>query len=123
MALSDYYENTLLDYITNTPVYLAFSTADPTDDGSAIAEPDGNGYTRTLIPVSAWGAAAGGAVTNTTQLQSSSVTGDWGTLTHWALFDLLSGGNMLLHGELDSSIAVASGLIIVLVGSIIIEAD
>lgn len=54
-SLSDYSENELLDHLCNaayTPpatVYLGFSTADPTDDASGIAEPAGGNYGRKAI--------------------------------------------------------------------------
>lgn len=51
-SFSDYLEDELLDHLfgkstfTSPTVYVALSTADPTDSGGSIAEPVGNGYVR-----------------------------------------------------------------------------
>ena len=51
-GFSDYWENKILDHIfgkgsyTPPTIYVGLSTADPTDDGSGLAEPSGNGYAR-----------------------------------------------------------------------------
>ena len=49
-TISDYLEDKLLDhvfensaYTVPTTLYVALSTADPTDSGGSIAEPSGNG--------------------------------------------------------------------------------
>jgi len=114
-SLADYAENKVLELIVGktafaTPtVYLALSTADPTDDASGLAEPSGGSYVRLLTAGSDWAAAAAGSISNSAVLAFAEATGDWGTITHVALYDAASGGNMLAHGALDSSLAVTSG--------------
>ena len=111
-SLSDFAENELLDHIFNaaytapSTVYVALSTADPLDTGAGLSEPVGNGYAREAIT---FGAAATRRVTQNVEVVFNEATGAWGTITHWALMDALSGGNMLAHGALDSSIAPVSG--------------
>jgi len=87
-------------------VYLGLSTADPTDDASGLAEPSGNGYARQSI---AFNAAASRKVENTALVTFPQASGSWGTITHWALFDAVSAGNMLAHGSLVTSKSVVSG--------------
>ncbi len=36
-------------------------------------------------------------------------TADWGTITHFGIFDASSGGNLLFHGALTESRTVNSG--------------
>jgi hypothetical protein len=84
-------------YTPAAAVYLALSTADPLDSGAGMAEPSGNDYGRTAIT---FGAAASRRVTQNATVTFAKATGAWGTITHWAIFDALTGGNMLAHGAL-----------------------
>jgi len=116
-SFGDYAENKILDHITGKTsftkptAYVALSTADPTDDGSGIAEPSGNGYARVTTSGSDWNAASSGATSNATAISFPTATGSWGTITHFALYDASSGGNMLAHGDLDSSQAISTNQI------------
>jgi len=112
MSISDYWEDVLLD---STAMYgsvkwVGLSTADPTDDASGLAEPSGNAYARVEIPSTYWAAASGGSKANDTAITFPRATGSWGTITHVALFDSLTGGNMLASGALSESLAVTSGI-------------
>lgn len=114
-SFGDYAENKVLELIVgktafSTPTaYLAASTADPTDDGSGVAEPSGNGYARVSTAGADWNAAASGSIDNANAITFPEASGSWGTITHVALYDASTGGNMLAHGALDSSQAIASG--------------
>lgn len=68
-----------------TARYLGLSTANPRDDASGLEEPKGNGYARVAANLS--------AATNFPK-----ATGGWGRISHFALFDAASGGNMLFYG-------------------------
>lgn len=110
MSFSDYIENELLDhvlmqgdYTSPTNVYIALSTADPTDDASGLAEPSGNGYARVSTAAADWDSASGGSASNANEISFPEAIGNWGTITHFALFDAASGGNMLAHGSLSAS--------------------
>ena len=114
-SFSDYWENEMLDHIfgkgsyTAPTIYVALSTADPTDDGSGLSEPSGNGYARKQTSASDWNAASGGALDNANEIAFNEATGSWGTITHFALLDAASGGNMLAHGALSQSKTIGSG--------------
>lgn len=96
-----------------TDIYVALSTADPTEDGSGLAEPVGNGYARvqhsdnTATPGN-W-TVSGDQATNTVEIDFGTATGSWGTITHFALFDASSGGNMLHFGSVTTSKSVGNG--------------
>jgi hypothetical protein len=115
-SFNDYTENKVLDHITGKTsftkptAYVGLSTADPTDDASGLAEPSGNGYARVTTAGADWDAAASGATANATSLEFPEASGAWGTITHFALFDAVSGGNMLAHAALDASRVVTSGI-------------
>lgn len=110
--ISTFLANELIDHVLNaayTPaaaVYLAFSTANPTDDGSGMAEPSGNAYARQAIT---FGAASARRVTQSGAVTFPQATGAWGTISHWAIFDASSGGNMLAHGALSEAKVVVNG--------------
>ena len=114
-SFSDYWEDRILDHIfgkgsyTPPTIYVALSTADPTDDGSGLSEPSGNGYARRQTGASDWNAASGGALDNANEIAFNEATGSWGTVTHFALMDAASGGNMLAHGALSQSKTIGSG--------------
>lgn len=116
-SFSDYTENKFLDHIvgktsfTMPTVYVGLSTADPLDDASGLAEPVGNGYARVATTGATWEAASGGANQNTAAITFAVATGAWGTITHFALFDALTVGNMLAHGELGASQAITTNQI------------
>lgn len=114
-SLSDYAENKILDHIvgkaawTMPAIYVALSTADPLDDASAMAEPSGSGYVRKATAGADWNPAASGAIDNANAITFAQATGSWGTVTHFALYDALSGGNMIGYGSLTTSKSVTSG--------------
>ena len=114
-SFSDYWENEILDHLfgkgsyTPPTIYLALSAADPGDDGAGLSEPSGNGYARAATAASDWNAASGGALDNADVIEFPEATGAWGTVTHFALLDAASGGNLLAHGTLSQSKTIASG--------------
>lgn len=113
-ALSDYLENALLNHILRntaysspTTVYLALFTSDPGEaPGSPSGEVVGFGYQRQAC---AFDAASGGATANTATKQFTASGGDWGAITHWALYDAQVDGNMLIHGSWNTSRTINDG--------------
>lgn len=117
-SFSNYLEDELLDHIFGcgttdyTPpadIYVALSTADPGEDGSTIAEPSGGSYARVQSDESDWGTSSGGTVSNTAELSFTTATGAWGAITHFALYDDPSAGNMLGYGSLTTPKTVGVG--------------
>lgn len=113
MSFSDYAEGKVLDHVfslaafTQPTLYLAVSTANPTDAGSGAAEPSGNGYARVTTSAASW-SRTGNIVENAAELAFPEATGSWGTLTHFALYDASTGGNLIIHGTLTTSKAIAA---------------
>lgn len=116
-ALSDYAEKLLLDWMMTTGTvtrpttwYVAlFTTA--TDDASGGTEVTGNGYARKTVTFNA--ATSGAGTTNNTGAVTFTASGgNWGTITHMAIHDALTGGNRLFHGALTASKVINDGDII-----------
>ncbi len=105
-SFSNYWENEVLDHLfskgTYAPptIHVALSTADPGEDGSGLDEPEGGGYARAVTQASDWSSADSGLVDNAQAIEFNAATGAWGTLTHFALFDAATAGNLLAHGSL-----------------------
>lgn len=122
MILSDYLEKKLLDlmfvntaYAAPATLYVGLFTTDPGESGVTGEFTIGGGaYARAVV------------TNNTTNFPQCSVIGTptksngtvitwptastaWGTATHWAIYDAATAGNMLAHGALAASRAVAIG--------------
>ena len=116
-ALSDYLEQDLLDLIfnkdafTGPTTYVALFTDDPTDAGSGT-EVTGGSYARVLVYDNGSGSpdwtvatvdAPGWKVVNDDDITFPTATASWGTITHFAVFDASTSGNLLFHGALDEA--------------------
>lgn len=114
-SFSNYWENAILDHLfgksnyTPPTIHVGLSTADPGDGGAGLNEPTGDGYTRVQTEPADWNVAVDGLLDNANTITFNTATGNWGTLTHFALFDAASGGNMLAHGALTQAKIVGSG--------------
>jgi len=106
-SLSDHLENELLDHVFGSvysvpTIYVALSTADPLDTGAGLAEPTYTAYAR--VAHSSWNTAASRATSNNGAIQFPQKTdGGSETITHFAIMDALSDGNMLGHGAFTTS--------------------
>ena len=114
-GFSDFWENKILDYLfgkdgySPPTIHIGLSTSDPGDDGSGLSEPNGNGYSRIQTSGSDWNASTGGVISNSQDISFSQATGNWGTITHFALFDAVSGGNILASGALSAAKTIGDG--------------
>lgn len=109
-ALTDYLENALLNevlrnvgYTPAATVYLAlFTTA--TSDAGGGTEVTGGSYARQAVTFTA---ASGGATENSGAITFTDMPAV--TVTHAAIMDALTAGNMLFHGALSASQVVTAG--------------
>jgi len=112
-AKTDYLENKILDHVlgvaayTAPTPYVALFTADPGESGDTTNEVSGGGYAR-VDASSAFGSAASGSSSNSSDIAFAQATADWGTVTHVAIMDAATGGNMLYYGALSASKTVAA---------------
>ena len=111
-AMSNYLENALINatlrntsYTSPSTVYVGLFTSDPTDAGSG-SEVSGGSYAREAMT---FGAPSNGASVNSAAVEFDQATGNWGTITHFAIFDALTTGNMLYHGALTASKTIETG--------------
>ena len=117
-ALSDHAENLLLNFLLTTGTatrptnwYVALYTSAPNDastGSSGGTEVSGNGYSRQSV---SWDAASGtgGTTSNSGTVTFTASGGSFGTVTHLAIADASTGGNLLWHGAMTASKTVADG--------------
>lgn len=119
MSASDYLELALLNHLFNktaytapTTFYVALCTAAPTDasTGSTIVEATYTGYARKSTVAADWTTAASGANNNGNAITFAPCTAGTSTVTHFAICDASSAGNVLLWGALTASLAVSAGI-------------
>jgi len=116
MSFSDFLEDELLDhvfgaatYTAPTGVHIGLSTTAPNDDGTNFTEPaQALGYSRAEYSnnKTTWSTSSSGSVNNAIALQWGSATGDWGTVSHFGIFDASQDGNLLAYGTLDTAKSV-----------------
>lgn len=111
MSLSNNAETLTLKWLLTTDAvtrptawYVALFTSDPAEAGSGT-EVSGTGYARTAGTFSVTGDTAA----NTANIEFPVAGASWGTITHAAIFDASSGGNMIGYGALASAKTIASG--------------
>lgn len=114
-SFSDYTENLVLNWLFTsnsatrpTAWYVGLFTAAPSDTGGGT-EVSGNGYARVAtgtITVSGTATTA----TNDAAIEFAAASGgNWGTITHAAVFDASSAGNMLAWAPLTTSRTINDG--------------
>ena len=117
MAMSNYLEDLVLNGIlrgqnfpTAENVYAGLFLTDPGEDGTTGTEVTGNGYARQATTFAAPVQTDGMATcTNDAEIDFGIATGTWGNITHVALFDASTGGNMLYHMALASPKLIEDG--------------
>lgn len=110
--MGNYLENALINavlrntsYTSPTTTYLALYTSDPTDADTGT-EISGGSYARQAIT---FGAPSNGVSTNSAAIEFPQATANWGTVTHIAIRDAVTSGNLLFHTPLDASKVIDNG--------------
>lgn len=83
-------------------LYVAlFTAATGLEANSPSAELSGDAYARVQVEAAGW-TDADGVVTNDAEIEFPQATGDWGTVTHAAVMDASTSGNVLYWGALTA---------------------
>jgi len=117
-AMSDYLEVALIKHLFRTGSYtkptelnVALYTAAPSDAGGGTEVAGAIGYARVNVaPLDAnWAATSGtdGKTSNVAAITFGAPTGNWGTITHFGIFD--ESGNLLFWGALTTPKTVNNG--------------
>ena len=115
-AASDYLEDAVLDHVLgNTTftqpasLYVGLFTSDgglESNTSGSWTEVSGGSYARETI---AFSAASGGSTSNSATITFTTATANWGTISHVAVMDASSAGNVLFWGSVTTSKTIESG--------------
>lgn len=111
-AFSDYLEQQVINATlrggtyTGGKVYIALFTSDPNDDASGTELSD-SGYARQVAGDPASSGfdapdATGGDTANSNVITFPAIVDAQVTVTHWGIYDALTGGNLLYHAALTN---------------------
>ena len=110
--MSNYLENGLLNavlrntsYTSPTTVYVGLYTSNPGEDNSGT-EVSGGSYARKSAT---FGAPSNGVCTNSAAVEFDQATASWGTISHVALLDAITSGNLLFYTDITTSKTIESG--------------
>lgn len=126
--LSDYLENKLIDQLFRAQAFsfpatlhVALLTAAPSDTGGGT-EVSGGSYARVAVTNSLvnWAGTQGagtttassgtsGTTSNNNNISFPSPTANWGVVSHFAVYDAASSGNLLLWGALSANKTINNG--------------
>lgn len=129
--MSDYLEERILNHIfrgvASTPptnLYVALFLNNPTD-ASTGTEVSGTSYERKLVTFTAPTQVNGQAqITNELEIEFNQAGSNWGTVTHAAVFDALTGGNMYYYGALNTPKAIETNDVLkVLANELVLTLD
>ena len=101
--------------------YLGFSGTEPTDAGTNVTEPSTSdtGYSRVML--TNLSAPTNGVINNTAPISFPKSTESWGVLTHYVVYDAVTGGNLLFYDTIANSITVdANAVITIPTGDLVI---
>lgn len=126
-AMTDYLENKIIDWLLRgqayTPpatVYIGLLTAAPSDS-AAGTEVSGGSYARVAVTSNAtnWNSSDGdndaastgsdGTTENDVGITFPAPTANWGSVTHFGLYDAASGGNLLIWSALTTAKTINNG--------------
>lgn len=113
MSFSNTTETHVLNYLlTSTSVtrptawYLALFTSNPAEDASGTeVSTSGTAYARQSATFS----VSGNTASNSAEIEFPTATASFGTVTHAAVFDASTGGNMIAYAALSTSKAIDTG--------------
>jgi hypothetical protein len=117
-AFSDYMEDKVLNWSLRgtsagtapANVYISLHTTATTDAGGGT-EVTGSAYARKAVSTTGgFNAPSGGSTANTAEIAFTAASGgNWGTVTHFGIWDASTSGNLLYHGPLTASKTVNDG--------------
>jgi hypothetical protein len=111
MSFSNYLENKILlhvfgatSYTAPATIYVGLYTSDPGEAGTGT-EVSGGSYARQTITFT----VTANQASNTAAVEFPTATASWGTVTHVAVLDASTSGNVLASAALSVSKTIGSG--------------
>jgi hypothetical protein len=111
MSFSNTYETNVLTWTFTTGAvtrptawYIGLFTSDP-GEAQGGTEVSGGSYVREAVTFT----VSGDTATNSAAVEWPVATATWGTITHIAVYDALTGGNQIAYAALANAKTIASG--------------
>ncbi len=113
MSLTNSFETSVLTWLLTasspsparpTAWHLGLFTAAPGEAGGGT-ELSGSGYARQAITFT----VSGNNASNNAAIEFPTASGSWGTITHVAVFDASTSGNMIAYASLTASKTIDTG--------------
>lgn len=127
-GFSDYEAQRYLNdtYVNGSTMYLALFVADPTDANTTANEVTGAWYARQAI--SGWTAPSKvdglQQIANSAQIAFNAVTGSAVAVSHWGIYDAVTGGNLRGSDAWNETKTYnVADIFVVQAGEIILKAD
>ena len=112
MSFSNFLETEILDhvfagaaYTAPTTKYLALFTAVADGEAGSVTEVSGGGYARQTVAFT----TSGNTTSNNAAVEYPTATANYGTVTHVAVFDASTSGNMMAYAALSSNKTIETG--------------
>jgi hypothetical protein len=113
-AASDFLENELLDHVLGNTAYTQpatiylglFTGGTLLEAGTQTDEVSGGSYARELVSFAV--ASTGSSATDAT-VTFTTATASWGSITHIAIIDAATAGNVLFHGAVTAAKTIDNG--------------
>ena len=108
-GFSAWLENDILErYLrASGAVYVSLHVSDPGDNaGPGEVSSSGTGYERQEI---SFGSPSNGSATNDAVVTYDPASTDWGTVTHFGIWDAVTAGHLLWYGPLIGSKPMTTG--------------
>lgn len=118
-AASNYLENEVLDHVLGNGAYTPAATlylglftndsgsaASNLENGTLTDEISGGDYARKTVT---FGTASGGSSSTDATVTFDAATANWGTITHVAVLDAATSGNVLFYGAVTSAKTIETG--------------
>lgn len=91
--------------------YIGLSSTAPNISGGNVTEPLSNsGYKR--VKLENLSEPADGVITNEQAISFDESTANWGTMSHFVIYDQLEGGNLLMYDNLSTARNVEAATIV-----------
>jgi hypothetical protein len=111
MSLTNTFETRTLQWLFDdaavtrpTAWYIALFTAAPSDTGGGT-EVSGGSYAREAVDFT----ISGDTASNSASIEFTAATASWGTVTHMAIMDASTSGNMIAYAALTASKDIGTG--------------
>ena len=117
-AASDFLEDKILDHVLGGAAYAApgtvylglFTSDGGLETNTAVSQTEvstsGTAYAREAIT---FGTASAGSISSSATVTFTAATANWGTVTHIALMDAASAGNVLFWGAVTTAKTIETG--------------